>query len=52
MPIRILGKVIFPSLPAWQRERKIKHLLVAIAVAAVFAAIVVAVMFSSNARTH
>lgn len=52
MPIRILGKAIFPSLPAWQRERKIKHILVAIGVAFVFAAVVGGVMFASNARTH
>ena len=52
MPIRILGKVIFPRQPAWQRERYIKHILVAIAVSIVLAAVAAAVMFTSNARTH
>ncbi len=52
MPIRTLGKALFPRQQAWQRERKIKHILVAIAVAMVFAAAAALVMFSSNSRTH
>lgn len=52
MPIRILGKALFPRQQAWQRERKIKHILVAIAVASLFAATAAFVMFTSNARTH
>jgi uncharacterized membrane protein len=52
MPIRTLGKALFPHQQSWQRERKIKHILVAIAVASLFAAVAAVVMFSSNARTH
>ena len=52
MPIRTLGKAMFPRQQPWKRERTIWHLLIAIAVAIVFAAIVVGVMFMSNTRTH
>jgi hypothetical protein len=52
MPIRTLGKALFPRQQAWQRERKIKHILVAISVAIVFAAVAAAIMFASNSRPH
>jgi len=50
MPIKFLGKVLFPRLPEWQRRRQTKSLLVAIAVALLFTAVVVGFMFFQNNR--
>jgi hypothetical protein len=50
MPIRTLGRVLFPRQQAWQRERFVKHVLIALAVAVIFAAIVAGMMFLINSR--
>ena len=52
MPIRTLGKAMFPRQQAWQRERRVKTILIVIGVSLVFAAVVCVVMFTSNSRTH
>jgi hypothetical protein len=49
MPMKFLGKMMFPSLPAWQAKRQARHLMVALSVAVFFGLVIVAVMLLQNA---
>lgn len=44
MPVKFLGRLLFPRLPDWQARRQARHLLAATAVALMFGAIVAALI--------
>jgi hypothetical protein len=48
MPMNFIGKAMFPRLPRWQSRRQAIHLVAALAVGVLFAAVIVAVMFLQN----
>lgn len=50
MPMKLLGKILFPHLAPWQRKRQIKIMVWAILTAVIFAAIVVAIMLLQNSK--
>jgi hypothetical protein len=50
MPIKFLGKVLFPRQAPWQRRQKTKIMLLVILAAIFFAAIVVGIMLLQNSR--
>ena len=50
MPLKHLGKVLFPRLQPWQRERRIKTFIVVLVVSVVFAAIVGGVILLRHSR--
>jgi hypothetical protein len=50
MPIKFLGKVLFPHLAPWQRTRQAKIMVAVILITVVLAAIIVAIMFFQNGR--
>jgi len=50
MPMKFIGKVLFPNLPPWQSQRQVKQLLAAFVVAIILGCIVVAIMFLQNAK--
>lgn len=50
MPMKYLGRVLFPRMEPWLRERKIKIIIVVLVVAVGFAAIVGGLILFSNSR--
>jgi hypothetical protein len=50
MPMRILGKVLFPRLQPWQQRRQAKTVVTVLVVALIFGALVAGIIFLSN--TH
>lgn len=50
MPMKFIGKVLFPKLPPWQSQRQVKHLLAAFIVAVILGGAVVVIMFLQNAK--
>jgi len=50
MPMKFIGKVLFPNLPPWQSQRQVKHLVAAIVVAIIIGCAIVAIMFLQNSR--
>ena len=50
MPMKFLGKVLFPRLAPWQRKRQTKIIMVAILTAVIFAALVVVIMLFENSQ--
>jgi hypothetical protein len=44
MPVKFLGRVLFPRLPDWQARRQARQMLAAIAVALTFGAIIAALI--------
>jgi flagellar basal body-associated protein FliL len=50
MPIKFLGKVLFPRLAPWQRKKQTKTILLVVLVALIFAAVIVAIMLFQNSR--
>jgi hypothetical protein len=51
MPLKYLGKLLFPRQPEWQRRHQMNLLVVATVVAIVLAGLIVAVMFLLNRRS-
>jgi hypothetical protein len=50
MFMKVLGKLLFPHLPAWQQRRRANTVVLVLVTAILFAAIVGAVMYWSNAK--
>ncbi|HEY5345574.1 MAG TPA: hypothetical protein VIK62_04445 [Verrucomicrobiae bacterium] len=50
MPLKFLGKVLFPRQAAWQQKKQTKIILWVILIAVLFAAGVVAIMLFQNSR--
>ena len=50
MPMKFLGKLMFPKLAPWQRTRQAKIMVWVILAAVVFAVVVVAIMLLQNTR--
>lgn len=50
MPMKFIGKVLFPHLPPWQSQRQVKQLLAAFVLAVILGCAVVAIMFLQNGR--
>jgi hypothetical protein len=50
MPMSLLGKLLFPRLPVWERRRRVRMIIAVWAVAVLFAAIVGALIYFQN--TH
>jgi hypothetical protein len=50
MPINLLGKLLFPRLPSWERRRRAITVLIVLLISISFAVIVGAVMYYSNSR--
>jgi hypothetical protein len=48
MPIKLLGKILFPRKQSWQREREARVLVVAAVIAITFSGFVGAVMLWRN----
>jgi len=49
MPMKFLGKVMFPHLAPWQRQQQVKIMVWVLLTAVVFAVAVVAIMLWQNA---
>ena len=50
MLIKLLGKLLFPRLPAWQQRRRAITLVVVMLTAILFAAVVVAMIYWLNSK--
>ena len=50
MPMKFLGKMIFPTLAPWQRKKQTKIIVRVVLTAVVFTAIVVAIMLFQNGK--
>jgi len=50
MPMKFLGKVLFPHLAPWQRTRQAKIMVLVVLITMVLAAVIVVVMFLQNDR--
>jgi hypothetical protein len=50
MPMKIMGKILFPRLPAWQQHRGAKTVFAVIMTAVIFAAIVGAMIYYGNTK--
>ncbi len=50
MPIKLLGKLLFPHLPAWQQRRRATTVVVVTLTAIFFAAILGAMIFWLNTK--
>ena len=50
MPMKFLGKVMFPHLAPWQRTRQAKIMVWVIVTTVVLAAVIVVIMFFQNGR--
>jgi predicted PurR-regulated permease PerM len=50
MPLNFLGRKLFPRQQSWLQRRRVNTILVTLLVALLFAVIVGALMFLSNAR--
>ena len=50
MPLKFLGKLMFPRLAPWQRKKQTRIMLWVILIAAIFGATVVLVMFFVNSK--
>jgi nitrate reductase NapE component len=50
MPIDQLGKLLFPRLQPWQRERKVKTIIVVVVFALIAAGMIGGFMFLRNSR--
>ena len=50
MPIKFLGKVLFPQLAPWQRVRQAKIMIWVTLITIVLVAVIVAIMFFQNSR--
>lgn len=44
MPTKLLGKLLFPRLPAWQARRQARHLLAAVSVALALGCVIAGVI--------
>jgi hypothetical protein len=49
MIIDFFGKLLFPRQPAWLARRQVKHLLAAISIALILGAVIMLIMFKTNA---
>ena len=50
MPMKFLGKILFPHLAPWQRARQAKIMVWVVFITMVLAVVIVAVMFFQNSR--
>jgi hypothetical protein len=50
MPINLLGKLLFPRLPSWERRRRAITVLIVLLISISFAVIVGVIMYYSNSR--
>jgi hypothetical protein len=50
MPLNFLGKLIFPKLAPWQRQKQTKIILLVVGISVLFAAIVGAIILLQNNR--
>ena len=50
MPMNYLGKVLFPSQPAWRAKRQARQMVAAFTVAILFGVVVAAVIWFTNAK--
>ena len=50
MPMKFLGKILFPRSASWQQRRSVKILLAVILTAIIFALIVGALIFYANTK--
>lgn len=50
MPLKFLGKVLFPQLAPWQRIRQVKIMIWVTLATIVLVAVIVAIMFFQNGR--
>lgn len=50
MPMKFLGKVLFPHLAPWQRKKQTKIIVLVFLAAVIFAAAVGAIMLAQNAH--
>ena len=52
MSMQNLGKILFPRLQPWQQRRQAQTLVTVVVVALIFAAIVGAIIYLTNAHTR
>ena len=50
MPLKLLGKVLFPNEAEWQRKKQTRIILWVILTAVIFAVAVAAIMLVQNSR--
>jgi hypothetical protein len=50
MPVKFLGKLLFPHLAPWQRKQQTRILFWAVLVAVIFAVVAAAIMLFENGR--
>jgi hypothetical protein len=50
MPINLLGKLLFPRLPSWERRRRAITVVIVLLTGITFAVIVGVIMYYSNSR--
>jgi hypothetical protein len=50
MPMKFLGRVLFPHLAPWQRKKQVRIMVWVILTAVVFAAVVAVIMLFQNAK--
>ena len=50
MPLKLLGKVLFPHEAEWQRKKQTKIILWVVLTAVIFAVAVAAIMLFQNSR--
>ena len=52
MPFKLIGKVLFPRLQAWERTRKAKQIIYVTLVALMASGIVAVLIFKQNSVHH
>ena len=52
MPMKFIGKVLFPRLQPWQRQRQLKTMLFVTCGALLFATLIAGVIIYTNHRPH
>lgn len=50
MPMKFLGKVLFPSLAPWKRRRQTRIMVWVVLTAMIFGGVIVAIMFFVNSK--